>query len=242
LPWAQQAPLLFGNAPFLLYIGLKLAGLFSLAAVLAAQLFFIVYIMQKSVALAGLYGIVQLAGQVFSIPLWLRLSRRVGKTSVLAVASAMMMLISGTWLWSGPAEPLWIYGLRGLLLGIGGAGTLLASQAMLPDIMEYGRRRSGLRREGVYAGLASFIEKIAGALSGVIIGGLLSAMGFDRTVAPEAQPDSARWAIYICVGLIPMGMYALKLVLLYFFKLDERTLKSTSLAVGAPPRSGGDAS
>jgi GPH family glycoside/pentoside/hexuronide:cation symporter len=236
LPWAEQARLLFGNAPFLLYIGLKLAGLFSLAAVLASQLFFIVYVMQKSVAIAGIYGVVQLVGQVLSIPLWLHLSRRYGKTRVLAVSSLMMLVMAGTWLASGPAEPLWVYALRGALLGIGGAGTLLATQAILPDIMEYGRRRTGLRREGIYAGLASFIEKIASALSGVVVGGLLSAMGFDRNLDPAAQPESARWAIYVCIALIPMAMYALKLALLYFFKLDERTLKSTSSGVATAQR------
>ena len=130
--------------------------------------------------------------------------------------------------------------LRGFLLGIGSAGTLLATQAMLPDIMEYDRRRTGLRREGVYAGLASFIEKISSSLSGIVIGGLLSAMNFDRNLGPEEQPDSARTAIYICVALIPMLMYALKLVLLYFFKLDERTLKSATSVVATTQRGDAD--
>ncbi len=237
LPWREQARLLFGNVPFLLYMGLKLAGLFSLAAVLAVQLFFIVYVMERSMAIAGIYGIVQVTGQILSIPLWLRLSKRAGKIRVLVISSAMMLIIAGTWFFSGPEESLIVYGIRGLALGIGGAGTLLATQAMLPDVMEYDRRRTGMRREGVYAGLASFIEKIASALSGVVIGGLLSAMGFDRNLGPEGQPDSARTAIYICIAVIPMATYALKLVLLYFFKLDEETLK-TATSVVAPSQRG----
>ena len=238
LPWREQARLLFGNTPFLLYMGLKLAGLFSLAAVLAVQLFFIVYVMERSMAIAGIYGVVQVTGQILSIPLWLALSRRVGKIRVLVISSALMLVIAGTWFFSGPDESLFVYGLRGLAIGIGGAGTLLATQAMLPDVMEYDYRRTGLRREGVYAGLASFIEKISSALSGVVIGGLLSAMGFDRNLGAEGQPESARTAIYICIAVIPMATYALKLVLLYFFELDEKTLKSTQSVVSPTAKEG----
>jgi GPH family glycoside/pentoside/hexuronide:cation symporter len=240
LPWRERARLLFGNVPFLLYMGLKLAGLFALAAVLAVQLFFIVYVMERSMAIAGIYGAVQITGQILSIPLWLRLSKRVGKIRVLVISSVVMLVFAGTWFLSGPDESLFVYGLRGLALGIGGAGTLLATQAMLPDVMEYDRRRTGMRREGVYAGLASFIEKISSALSGVVIGGLLSAMGFDRNLGPEAQPDSARTAIYICIAVIPMATYALKLVLLYFFNLDEKTLKSATSVVEPAPQRAGD--
>ncbi len=228
----ERLRLLLSNRPFLLFMGIKLAGLFALASVLASQLFFVVYLMQRSTAIVGLYGALQLAGQVVAIPAWLWLARRAGKARVLWISSLLMLVISATWLLSGPAEPLWIYAVRGLALGLAGSGTILGTQAILPDIMEYDYRRTGLRREGIYAGVASFIEKISGALAGITIGGFLSLMQFDRNLGPGEQPESALLAIMACMALVPMASYALKLLLLYFFRLDERTLKNTRRVTG----------
>jgi len=228
----EKLRLLLGNRPFLLFMGIKLAGLFALAAVLATQLFFVVYLMQRSAAIVGIYGALQLAGQMLAIPGWLWLSRRLGKARILAISSLFMLAISATWLLSGPQEPVWVYTLRGLALGLAGSGTILGTQAILPDIMEYDYRRTGLRREGIYAGVASFIEKISGALAGITIGGFLSFMQFDRELGPGEQPESALFAIMACMALVPMATYALKLVLLYFFKLDEQDLKNARRVTG----------
>ncbi|MDJ0927255.1 MAG: MFS transporter [Gammaproteobacteria bacterium] len=233
MPLGQKIQLMLSNTPFLLYLGLKLAGLFSLAAVLASQLFFVVYIMERSPAVVAIFGLAQFAAQIVTIPMWLQLSKRTSKTYILVLASIATLLISATWFLSGPGEPLWVYGLRGVLLGIAAAGTLLGTQAILPDIMEYDYRRTGLRREGIYAGMASFIEKISSAFAGVVIGGFLSAMAFDKELPPGEQPESALLAILICMAVIPMATLAIKLICLYFFKLDERTLKSTGPVAGS---------
>jgi GPH family glycoside/pentoside/hexuronide:cation symporter len=138
-----------------------------------------------------------------------------------------MAVMALTWLGAGPDEPLWIYGARGLLIGLATAGNILGTQAILPDIMEYDYRRTGLRREGVFAGMASFIEKTAGALTGVVIGGFLSVMEFDKAVPPGQQPDSALFAIMACTSLIPLSMHLAKLALLWFYDLSAEKLRAT---------------
>lgn len=232
LTFAQRLRLLASNRPFLLYLGIKLAGLFSLASILATQFFFVVYVMQKSVSVIAFYGTAQLLAQVIFIPAWLALARRHGKARIMVWSAIGMIALAATWLWSGPEEPLWIYVLRGALIGIASGGTLLGTQAILPDLMEYDYRRTGLRREGVFAGLASFIEKTSGALSGVAIGGFLSLMQFDKTLPAGEQPDSAVAAIMICTAGIPMVMYGLKLVLLWFYDLTAEKLKAAGRVAG----------
>jgi len=229
----QQAELLIGNRPFLLYMLLKLTGLFGLAATLAAKFFFIKFVMEQSLAIAGIFGVAFLVGQLGSLPLWVRLSKLKGKKAILIYSSIAQMAFSASWLLSGPDESMFVYGLRGFLLGIGGCGTLLGTQAMLPDVMEYDYRRTGLRREGMYAGLASFIEKLAFALSAVIIGGFLTYMGFNEDLGVGEQSASALFAIMVCQALLPLAMYASKLVILAFYDLDEEKLKSAGRVEGA---------
>jgi len=224
---ARRWQLMLNNRPFLLYLGIKLTGLFALASITATQFFFVVYVMQRSVGIAAIFGITQMAGQILGIPAWLALARRQGKTRVLIWSTVALAVLALTWLPSGPAEPLWIYGLRGFLIGLASAGTLLGTQAILPDIMEFDFRRTGLRREGVFAGMASFVEKTASALSGIAIGGFLTAMDFSRERPPGEQPDSALFAILACTALIPLAMHVIKLACLWFYDLGAEKLKST---------------
>ena len=222
----EQARMMFSSKPFVLFLGLKLTGLFALAAMLAAKFFFITYFMQKSLAIAAIFGTASMVGQLLALPFWVRLSKWRGKKAILVYSSIAQLAFTATWFFSGPQEPLYIYALRGLLLGIGGCGTLLGTQAMLPDVMEYDYRRTGLHREGIFAGLASFIEKLAFALSGIVIGGFLAYMGFDRNAGAAGQTEQALFGILACQALIPMSMYVLKLILLAMYDLDEKKLKS----------------
>ena len=223
----EKFRLITSNKTFLLFLGIKLTGLFSLASVLATGFFFVVYILERSLSVFAFYGTAQLLGQVVGIPLWLTASKRKGKTWILVLSSSLTLVLALSWLLAGPEEPLWIYVLRGLLIGLASGGTLLGTQAIFPDIMEHDYRRTGLRREGVFAGTISFIEKTAGALSGVVIGSILSFMQFDKSLPPGEQPESALWGIMICVAIVPAVMASIKLVMLHFFDLTEASLKST---------------
>ena len=78
-----------------------------------------------------------------------------------------------------------------------------------------------LRREGLYAGLYSFIEKLAFATAPLTLGILMSQMGFVRGLPRSAvQPDSALLAITIAIAIIPAIVNVLKIVLALNLKLD----------------------
>ena len=225
---AERVSLVLSNRPFLLFLGIKLTGMFAVASILAATFFFVTVVMQRPIGVAGIFGLATVVGQLTTIPLWLAYSKRAGKRHILIVSALLMIALTMTWLLSGPDESLFVYGLRGLLLGAAGCGTLLGTQAIFPDVIEYDYRRTGLHREGIYAGVISFAEKVAFTLSALVIGAFLSTMGFVRGTPPEQQPESAVFAVVICLALIPAATYALKLVFLYYYDLDEEKLKAMS--------------
>ena len=165
---------------------------------------------------------------MLGIPVWLSLATRYGKSRILVFSSIGTLFLALSWLLSGPQEPLWIYILRGAGLGLISGGTLLGTQAIFPDIIELDYRRTGLRREGVFAGTISFIEKTAGALSGVVIGTILSLMDFDKALPPGEQPESAILGIMLCTAIVPALMSLLKLWMLRYFSLSEDELKNTA--------------
>jgi GPH family glycoside/pentoside/hexuronide:cation symporter len=223
----ERVRLILNNKQFLLFLGIKLTGLFSLASVVATSFFFVTYVMERSIGIATFYGIATLIAQVLGIPVWLALAKRQGKSRILVYSGVGTLLLALTWLLSGPQEPIWIYVLRGFALGLISGGTLLGTQAIFPDIIELDYRRTGLRREGVFAGTISFIEKTAGALSGVVIGTILSLMNFDKSLPPGEQPESAILGIMLCTAIVPALMSLIKLWILRYFSLSEEQLKNT---------------
>ena len=233
MPFRQRLTMVLTNQPFLLFLGVKLAGMFAVASILAATFFFVTVVMQRPIGVAAILGAATAIGQLTTVPLWLAYSRRRGKKHILIVSSLMSVAVTLTWVFSGPEEPLLLYGLRGYLLGATGCGALLGIQAMLPDVIAYDHVRTGLRREGIYAGFISFAEKVAFTLSALAIGGFLSAMGFERGLPADQQPAGAVLAIMVCQAGIPIVAYLAKIVLLYFYDLDEGKL----LAQGTVPYS-----
>ena len=225
----QRIRLVAGNRPFLLFLGIKLTGMFAVASTLAATFFFVTVVMQQPIGVAAILGVTTAVGQLATVPLWLAYSKRAGKRHIMIVSAVMMIALLLTWFMSGPEESLFTFGLRGLFLGAAN-GTLLGTQAVFPDVIEYDYRRTGLRREGIYAGFISFAEKVAFTLSALIIGGYLSLMGFERGTPADQQPESAVFAIMACQALVPMATYMIKLVFLYFYDLDEDKLKSTEVS------------
>jgi len=139
-----------------------------------------------------------------------------------------------SWLLATPAEPFGLTLLRGVVLGFLGGATLLMGQAMLPDTMEYDFRLTGLRREGVYAGVYTTIEKFAFAFGPAITGGVLAAMGYVASRDGFAeQPDSAITAVYICAAGLPALTGLIGAICLTQYDLTEEKLKAAKRIDGA---------
>ena len=84
---------------------------------------------------------------------------------------------------------------------------------------------TGLRREGFLASAISFVEKFSLAVGPLVIGALLSGMGFDKNLAPSAdQSPGARQAMLIGFVWIPVGTQLLAMLLLSWYRLEERDL------------------
>ena len=82
-------------------------------------------------------------------------SKRLSKAHTLALSAALAACVNLTWLLSGPGEPVALYMLRAFVLAVSNGGMLLMGQSLLPDVMEYDYRKTGLRREGSMPGFTA---------------------------------------------------------------------------------------
>lgn len=231
----QQLASVMSNRPFVLLIGAKLGLLLAVASFSTTLVYFFVHVLQASYSLLGLFSLVSTIAMFASIPVWLRLSKRLDKRCIFIIAGALYALLSLTWLLAGPGEPMiWVM-VRSAAMGVFGCGTLLAGQALLPDTIEYDYLRTGLRREALFAGFYTTTEKVAFALGLAFAGLLLGAMGYVSSTAGGAtlQPASALLGISLCVSLVPAVTLLLGCLFMREYDLSEAKLGELRAAAAA---------
>jgi Na+/melibiose symporter-like transporter len=181
-----------------------------------------------------MFGVGYTVGSLAALPLWTWAIRgALGKRNGFMISAVGLGITFLTWLAAGPAEPTaFLYG-RFVALGIFSAGSLVSGAAMLPDIMEYDRRATGINQEGLYAAAFSMVEKFANTLGPMLTGTLLGLTGFIATKSGEtaAQPQAAITAIHLGVSVVPCVLALAAAWTIRHYDLDARPLAAT------PPRS-----
>lgn len=217
--------LLRRNVPLLVLMATKILLYVGLAAFTAVLLFFFSSLLKKNAAAVGAYfGVFSLATVVFT-PVQLWIGRRFDKRNAYLVCMGAYSLGMVSWIFATPAEPDLVLYLRGLWLGGFNAGLFLFGYSMLIDTYAWDHQLTGLRREGFLAAAISFVEKFSLAVGPLVIGALLSGMGFDKELAPAAdQSAGAQQAMQIGFIWIPVGTQLLAMLLLYWYRLQQRDL------------------
>ena len=91
-----------------------------------------------------------------------------------------------------------------------------------------------VRREGVYAGAYSFVEKASMAFGPLLIGVILQAFHFRPSLGKAVQqPPEALMGIIIGVAVVPAVLYTLSIIPLLYFRLEPDTATPAAAPVAA---------
>jgi GPH family glycoside/pentoside/hexuronide:cation symporter len=233
----HQVSLIANNRPFCVFIIAKSLIFIGSASAQGTLLFMGQYVLGRGEMILVGFGIGYTLGVVISLPIWTRLiAGYLDKRNAFRIASIGLGLAMLTWWFATPDESLVYFYSRFFLLGIFSAGGLIAGSAMLPDVMEYDRLRTGLSQEGLYAATFSLIEKIAHTAGPAMLGLLLGAAGFIAVEKGQfvEQPESAITAIRVAVSIIPAVLSIIGGLLIGFYDLDEAKLKAAQSSPAKP--------
>ncbi len=221
----------FANRPFRLIIAAKVCQLVGLASVTASLLFLVTTVLKASPGTVAILILCATIATLAAMPLWVRLGRSYSKRNLYAAGCAGYALLVASWLLAGPNEPVALIVVRGIVSGFCSGGLLLMGQSLLPDIIDHDCRRSGIRREGLYAGVYSFVEKASMALGPLLVGLILQAFHFRPSTggAPVAQPAEALTGIYLGAAVLPAALYLLSIVPLMFIDLERDTARQDAM-------------
>lgn len=218
----RQARLAWDNRPFRLLAIAHVFLLFGTATGSAGMAYFSRYVLKAGDGWLGSYFLVATIANLVATPLWVRLSRVIGKKAGYMAAMALYGGMHLLWLTAAEGEAQWLLTLRAALIGTGAAGMILCAYAMLSDAVRHDFVKSGERREGAFAGFTTLFDKLSAAFALAAMGWFLAAMGYVSSGAgtAAAQSDSAVLAVRLCVSIIPAAALLCAILAVSRYDLD----------------------
>ncbi len=120
----------------------------------------------------------------------------------------------------GRIQPVAVLGF--FLVGVGFAGGVYLIPLMNGDVVDYDEHLTGLRREGMYAGINSFVAKPAVSVAQAVFLWFLVRFGYDQTAAKGMQTVRAENGILLGWGLVPGILLLVCTVILIWYPLHGK--------------------
>ena len=159
------------------------------------------------------------AATSLSVPLWMIVSRRVAKRTAWLSGAAITLTMQAVLFAAPPQTPGAFIALL-VALGLGNGAFYVTFWSMLPDTVEYGEWRSGVREEGLVFGLNQFALKAASGVGIGLLGFLLDAVGYQ---AGEVQSAGTAAGLKAITTVLPFALTLAAAVTIAFYPIDRRT-------------------
>jgi GPH family glycoside/pentoside/hexuronide:cation symporter len=155
---------------------------------------------------------------LLAIPIWAFLAIKIGKKNTWMTSMAFLFvgfLIFYFYPISELNELLYILG----FIGFANGATGVLFWSMLPDTIEYGEWRTGIRTESSLYGFMTFAQKGAIAIAIAILGTVLTKIGFEPNKEQTAQTLSNLKSL---MSIIPLIGVFISFLLVYFYPIDKK--------------------
>lgn len=152
------------------------------------------------------------------IPLWTFITLKTSKRFVW-MAGSVISTIGLLALWFNPAQSVGLMQMNYLLIAVGVGAYGVTFWGMLPDTVEYGEWRSGVRVESMIFGAVTFAQKTAVALSAIILGLLLDVIGYQ---ANEVQTADTILGLRAIVVFVPLTGILLSVWVMAYYPLSPQ--------------------
>jgi GPH family glycoside/pentoside/hexuronide:cation symporter len=163
-----------------------------------------------------------------SFPLWLALSRRVGKSKALQVGLLLGTVAPLGWVIVQPGQVGAMVAFMAVAGAVTGSLTLAASQAI--DVVDVDELRTGEQRAGAYFGIWAFGLKLATAVGQFFGGALLDAVGY---VPDVVQDPHTLWWLVILVGPLQSVVTLIGLLVFRHIRFDAADVAHAQAALDA---------
>ena len=167
-----------------------------------------------------------------AVPIWLRVSDRIGKHRAVALAALWLALFSLPLPLLGPGQGAWLVALI-VVRGSSFASILFLANSIAADVVDHDVVASGQQRTGLFFAVWGMVIKLAVAL-GVLLGTTLpAAFGFEPSLAPSGVDARALFALRAVYGWLPAALMAIGAPFLWRFPITRGTQEALRAKIDA---------
>ena len=180
----------------------------------------LIYFVKYSLDLHEYQGLilgVSSGAALLAIPFWAYAALKIGKRNSW-MASMALLLVGFLVFYFYPItslnELLFVLG----FIGIGNGATGVLFWSMLPDTIEYGEWKTGVRTESSLYGFMTFAQKGAIAFAAILLGMALTQIGFEPN---QIQSEETLSGLKFIMTWIPLTGIFISFILVSFYPIDK---------------------
>ncbi|MCF7818808.1 MAG: MFS transporter [Kiritimatiellales bacterium] len=211
----KAAKITLTTSPFLIVVVITFVVLLSVMLVGPMAIYINTYYLcdgdkEMGAYWGGIVGTVQALTGLLSAPLIAMLAKKFGKMRVLV--GGLLVGIAGfvsTWWTYNPAYP-WLQVFSMILIQPGIGCVWVLNGSMIADVCDYDELHTGLRREGMFGAVFTFLTKLGGSSVTLVGGYLLVFAGYvdGESVTPETIFNLRAYFAFLPAVLIALCLFA----------------------------------
>ncbi len=166
----------------------------------------------------AVYILCYLIPSVLSVPLWLPISRRIGKKKLWIMSMVVTAFgFGGMFFVDENGDTL--ISVLAVICGLGAGSGAVVAPSIQADVIDYDEYLSGQRKEGAYFATWNFVHKSATGITLMLTGFVLGLSGFVPNVE---QSEGAKLALLSLFAIFPLVCYLAAALVFTRFGLNEK--------------------
>lgn len=170
--------------------------------------------------------------QVFTMPLYALLARKLGKRSSYLISLVIWSFFMVFIWFITPDLPSWVMYVVAAGIGCGMAGAVFLPWAMFPDVADVGEFVFGERRDGTFSSYMTFARQATTAIATTLVSFALDLAGYVKPLVVtvdgviqrinQVQPEGVITTIRVMLSFSPLIFLALGIYLAVRYPLSEK--------------------
>ena len=224
----QGLAIIWQNEPLrrLVFCLVFFAGAITMTASLS--FFFVRHVMEEPFDRYAFFILAYYLSSTLAIPIWLRISTRIGKHKTVVLGIGWLSLWSAFIPLLGPGD-FWVFFAIMLLKGSAIGALAFLPTSMAADIVDLDTIQTGEQRTGLYFSIWGMVNKSAVALGVFVATHGVVYFGFDP--ASDENDATAKFALACLYSIVPAALACITLPVLWRYPITRESQMETRAAI-----------